>query len=319
MMKLIGLTVWLIAAALSAAAPEPNSAPAYGLFEPGQCYTWGINPRLMLPLKGGQMITDAVFTIHQIRPAASDSNESLSGSTPRSELRLAPDSEQEDFEDQALWVYVLDNPRFGFLPLKAKTQQDDPFARFGGVLSAQYQDGDLIYRLSQTHDPNGWTAQVFGDRPALTLADGTAMTLSSALLEFIDYAGTGRSVGFGMRCGGVRYCYDDITLQITVQSFRGGAPDQTIVCHIADEVLPDNAYVLTVNAENGRVNLSPDKPVYLEGQTVTLIAAADDGYTFSGWSGGLTGKDNPVTITMNQDLSVTANFTKPSRSSQRGR
>jgi uncharacterized repeat protein (TIGR02543 family) len=42
---------------------------------------------------------------------------------------------------------------------------------------------------------------------------------------------------------------------------------------------------------------------------VTLQAAADVGYSFANWSGDLSGSNNPETITMDDDKSVTANFT----------
>jgi uncharacterized repeat protein (TIGR02543 family) len=41
---------------------------------------------------------------------------------------------------------------------------------------------------------------------------------------------------------------------------------------------------------------------------VELTAEADFGYTFSGWSGDISGSDNPVTITMDSDKNVTAQF-----------
>ena len=42
--------------------------------------------------------------------------------------------------------------------------------------------------------------------------------------------------------------------------------------------------------------------------TVTLTAVADPGWRFSGWSGDLVSTNNPATITMNADKTVTANF-----------
>jgi uncharacterized repeat protein (TIGR02543 family) len=68
-------------------------------------------------------------------------------------------------------------------------------------------------------------------------------------------------------------------------------------------------YTLTISAPNGTVTKTPDKTGYNSGDTVTLQATPSTGYTFSGWSGNLTGTTNPATLVMNANKSVTANFT----------
>ena len=67
---------------------------------------------------------------------------------------------------------------------------------------------------------------------------------------------------------------------------------------------------LTVNVTGqGMVSKNPDQTTYSDGSNVTLTATPASGYTFSGWSGSITGTTNPVTITMNGDKTVTATFT----------
>ena len=51
---------------------------------------------------------------------------------------------------------------------------------------------------------------------------------------------------------------------------------------------------------------------YTYGDVVELNATADAGWTFSAWSGDLTGTSNPTSITMNSSKTVTATFTKKS-------
>lgn len=69
-------------------------------------------------------------------------------------------------------------------------------------------------------------------------------------------------------------------------------------------------YFLTVNTNgNGSVSLSPLRTKYLAGEAVTLNAEPDLGWTFTGWSGDLSGKANPATITMSEHKKVTATFT----------
>ena len=76
---------------------------------------------------------------------------------------------------------------------------------------------------------------------------------------------------------------------------------------------PENGpqYSLTANPAptgGGSVSVSPSKSSYFAEESVTLTAQPSLGYAFSGWSGNLTGAVNPMTITMTQDMVVTANF-----------
>ncbi len=69
------------------------------------------------------------------------------------------------------------------------------------------------------------------------------------------------------------------------------------------------SYTLSVSATNGTVTKTPNQTSYTSGTTVTLRATPNSGYTFTGWSGAVTGTTNPATIVMNANKSVTANFT----------
>ena len=68
-------------------------------------------------------------------------------------------------------------------------------------------------------------------------------------------------------------------------------------------------YSLTIIVNgSGSVSAAPDLECYEDGAQVTLTATPTAGHAFAGWSGDLTGSANPVVLTMNADLSVTANF-----------
>ncbi|MBZ9778425.1 ice-binding family protein [Psychroflexus sp. CAK8W] len=75
-------------------------------------------------------------------------------------------------------------------------------------------------------------------------------------------------------------------------------------------LIPINTFTLTVNAQNGTVTKNPDELNYDEGTDVILTANANSGYEFSSWSGDATGNNNPLTITMDADKVITANFTQ---------
>jgi uncharacterized repeat protein (TIGR02543 family) len=70
-------------------------------------------------------------------------------------------------------------------------------------------------------------------------------------------------------------------------------------------------YTVTVNTSgNGSVTLNPPGGVYSAGTNVTLTATPDSGWQFSGWGGDISGTTNPATITVNSNMTITANFTE---------
>jgi len=79
-----------------------------------------------------------------------------------------------------------------------------------------------------------------------------------------------------------------------------------------------NCYTLTTAANpaaGGTVNASPAPSCnggtgYPANTVVQLTATANAGYSFNNWSGSATGMTNPVSVTMTENKSVTANFAK---------
>ena len=58
----------------------------------------------------------------------------------------------------------------------------------------------------------------------------------------------------------------------------------------------------------GTISLSPLKSTYLYGDVVTLTADLNPGWTFGGWSGGVTSPDLETQITITGDTAITATF-----------
>ncbi|MDR2578762.1 MAG: InlB B-repeat-containing protein [Chitinispirillales bacterium] len=107
------------------------------------------------------------------------------------------------------------------------------------------------------------------------------------------------------KCGGVYFdppsesCIDDVV------HYRCG--DDIFV----PSGTPCATYILTTIAipdDGGSVTRDPDELAYDAGASVTVTAAAVDGYRFVGWSGALTSTTPNVVITMNQNQMLTANF-----------
>jgi uncharacterized repeat protein (TIGR02543 family) len=71
-------------------------------------------------------------------------------------------------------------------------------------------------------------------------------------------------------------------------------------------------YTLAVSTiGSGSVISEPVQATYHYGDVVTLTASADPGWTFAGWSGDLISANNPTTITMDSDKTITATFARP--------
>jgi len=83
-------------------------------------------------------------------------------------------------------------------------------------------------------------------------------------------------------------------------------------------------YTLTITVgSGGTTDPSPGTHTCCDGTEVTIKATPNTGYTFSGWTGGVPSghqNDNPLTITMDSDKSIKANFTKtPSDGDDKGK
>jgi len=80
------------------------------------------------------------------------------------------------------------------------------------------------------------------------------------------------------------------------------------------EQVMSNQYTLTVtiapSSEAGSVSKNPSKPTYTAGEAVTITANPNSGHTFSHWTGDASGSTNPITLTMDGNKTVTANFTQ---------
>ena len=77
-------------------------------------------------------------------------------------------------------------------------------------------------------------------------------------------------------------------------------------------VIAPSTYSLALNYNNAQGGASPSPAaggnIYAAGSVVQLYASASSGYHFTGWSGDASGTANPITVTMNGNKNITANF-----------
>jgi hypothetical protein len=91
-----------------------------------------------------------------------------------------------------------------------------------------------------------------------------------------------------------------------------GADNQITITMDADKSITASfirQYTLTIAAgDGGTTDPTPGSYKHDSGTQVTVTASHNYGYEFSNWSGGASGTANSITITMDSDKSVTANF-----------
>jgi len=263
------------------------AAHAQSIINEQNAAAWGIE-NSELNILPGSIITQAALTLHNA------SFISTSGS-------------------EAVYVHLLDNPDADIVEYTDSETGD--YFEDSGVYLAQFNTSDLpaspsdiTFELGQISDASSAIWAVFGQPFTITTfptAVASQVSYSSALLELLDYAGTGRSFGFGLDCD--EFAFSGMTLELTIESMSQSTPSETTVAFTVGQTSP-NTYTLTTTAANGTITQSPNKATYSYGEAVTLTAVADAGYTFTGWSGDATGTSASVTVTMDGNKSVTAGF-----------
>ena len=71
-----------------------------------------------------------------------------------------------------------------------------------------------------------------------------------------------------------------------------------------------NSVTVVITPENSGV-VTPGQDTLVErGTILTLSSAPNEGYVFSGWSGSIVSQENPLSITVTEDIDLVAEFTK---------
>jgi len=135
-----------------------------------------------------------------------------------------------------------------------------------------------------------WTAQVINGDSWLSIISGSSGTDSGTIqVSFTENTSTSSRIG---------------TIRVTATGASGSPKDVTVTQAGTGGV---QQYNLITNVQ-GSISLNPSGGVYDSGTQIELTANASSGWHFVGWEGDITGSTNPITITMNSDKSVTANF-----------
>jgi hypothetical protein len=87
-----------------------------------------------------------------------------------------------------------------------------------------------------------------------------------------------------------------------------GCTGSGLIAGSVDAVEVDDDYRLTVSSPYGEVACSPNASCYVNGTVIILTVSPDSDYAFKNWSGDLVGTNNPVSLTMNGNKTVTAHY-----------
>jgi hypothetical protein len=141
-------------------------------------------------------------------------------------------------------IYLLHNPEPGLVKLTGFSSCD-PFEGIGtpiGTFSQQIVSGqNLAIDLTQVDNPESPIRSVFSDSLTLTLGNQDIITYSSALLELLDYSGSGRSFGFGLYSHG--FDCSAMTLQITTGSLTDVSMSQILTYTIGNIYAPQLQFI----------------------------------------------------------------------------
>ena len=169
----------------------------------------------------------------------------------------------------------------------------------------------------------GWTGDITSDTAPLVVTMDTTKTLQ-ANFAINTYTLTTTASGGTVSREPDLALYDhgsQVTLTPVPDSGRhfafwsgdkGGSADPLVLLMDGPKTIQAhfllNAYPLTIAAENGRVEKTPDFTHYLHGARVMLTPWPDEGYHFTQWTGDVTTDSAPLWLVVTTTNSLTANF-----------
>ncbi len=145
------------------------------------------------------------------------------------------------------------------------------------------------------------------------VTDDWGLGLDGVTLTFSNDGGTATTDGYGYYSHSVPSGWSGTVIPTKAgYSFTPPSRDYTdVTANITDQDYTASIiqYTLTIDTTaGGTTDPAPGSYTYDYGTEVSVTAVPNSGYQFSGWSGDATGTTNPITVTMDGDKSITANF-----------
>ena len=190
-----------------------------------------------------------------------------------------------------------------------ETDNDVPYGtmpQYNGATPTRPADEDNTYTFS------GWTPAV------VTVAGNASYTATFQSVPFVKYTITwqdddGNVIKTDKVTQGTTPAFTGTTPTKEGYTFAGWLPNikpatedtKYTTYFIPTQQQESKVYTVNINGENCSLNINNQ---YLEGTVITLEAVADECFEFQQWSDG--NKDNPRTVTVTKDMSLTAEFNK---------
>jgi len=174
---------------------------------------------------------------------------------------------------------------------------------------------------------SGWSGSITGmENPVqVTVDSDKTITANFILLPFYTVSTSANPLDGGSVIGGGSY-YEGSTAILTANPAAGyvftgwsgdvsGMENPIQVQVNSDKTITANftlaaAYTVTASANPSEGGAVDGGGSYNAGDTATLTAIPAEGYVFIGWSGDATGIDNPLSVAVDSDMNITANFKK---------
>ena len=100
----------------------------------------------------------------------------------------------------------------------------------------------------------------------------------------------------------------DTLITVQAQATFGGVTRTATLAVTVRNASTSHSYTLSTNATNGQVIRTPDLPAYMSGTQVMLTAIPNTGYRFNVWTGASSGSSPSITVLMDRNKTVDANF-----------
>ena len=171
---------------------------------------------------------------------------------------------------------------------------------------------------------SGWSGDLSGDDSPVSLLVDSDKSITANFLQVFDLSLTTEGGGTASVDGDQSEYLDGSLVTITATAAEGwyfdrwegnltGSENPATIVMDDDKnikaVFLQKEYALNIYKDgNGTVSKEPTQETYTHGSIVELSATSADGWKFDGWTGDFSGNANPVSVTINDDMDITAVF-----------
>jgi uncharacterized repeat protein (TIGR02543 family) len=160
-------------------------------------------------------------------------------------------------------------------------------------------------------NPGNWATDSFTtiSTYTLTMSAGTGGTVSPSGDTTVDY-GVTTSISATPATGYafVNWMVTSGTATIVNPSSASTTVTLTSENATVTATFAIKTYTLTTSATNGSITKNPDATSYDSNTVVSLTATPATGFEFTGWSGDVSGTTNSLSVIMDGDKNITADF-----------